>query len=115
MKVPVDAVLIFSTVGTQLFLSKEESCGVYSTRLLCNAAGEKTNKILTGEGLHYSRAWRRMSASRGLVFTASGLRVKGRRRVLLPLSCSVHEARQAPYYKGSIQPYGRARLRAAIA
>ena len=32
----------------------------------------KDQQILTGEGLQNSRAWRRMSASRGLVFTASG-------------------------------------------
>ena len=54
VKVPVDAVLTLSTVGTQLFLSKEESCGVYSTRLLCNAAGGKDQQILTGEGLQHS-------------------------------------------------------------
>jgi hypothetical protein len=38
-----------------------------------------------------------------------------RRRVMLPLSCSAHEAKQAPCYKDPIQPYGRARLPAAIA
>lgn len=50
MKVPVDAVLDFSTVGTQLFLSKENSCGVYGMRLLCNAAGKRDQQNPNGRG-----------------------------------------------------------------
>ena len=47
---PVDAVLTLVTVGRQLFLSKEESCGVEEAAILCNAAGERDQQILTGEG-----------------------------------------------------------------
>ena len=50
VKVPVDAVLTLSTVGTQLFLSKQECCGVYSTRLLCDAAGRKRPTNPNGRG-----------------------------------------------------------------
>ena len=90
---PVDAVLTLVTVGRQLFLSKEESCGVEEAAILCNAAGEREQQMLTGEGLQHSGTWRRMSASRGLVFTATGLRGKQRRR---SLASFCHAARTRP-------------------
>jgi hypothetical protein len=94
VKAPVDAVL---PVDIHPFTIKGDSYGV--DEVCTTTPLGKTNKMHRSWRLQattLSRTWRRIAGSESAIFTATGLRGKRRRRVLLPVSCSAHEAKHPP-------------------
>jgi hypothetical protein len=79
---------------------------VVSKRLLCSATPQEseTNKNPNGRGVQRSGAWRRMSASRGLVFTASGLCGKQARKKGGFFCFLCHAARTRPDRRHATNP-----------